>query len=62
MFGQATNAHIPGRIYLCLPDPARSFVAGAFDAEIRKPSPPKASPPKAPQAKPAPPKPPVPEG
>jgi DNA-directed RNA polymerase subunit RPC12/RpoP len=48
MFGQATNAHISGKIYLCLPDPARSFVAGAFDAEIRKPAPPKPAPPKAP--------------
>jgi hypothetical protein len=41
VFGQATNKHMPGKIYLCLPDPAKSFVAGTFDAEIRKPSPPK---------------------
>ena len=26
---------IPGRIYLCLPDEAKSFVAGTFDAEIK---------------------------
>jgi DNA-directed RNA polymerase subunit RPC12/RpoP len=45
-FGQATNKHIPGKIYLCLPDTARSFVAGSFDAEIRKPPPPKSSAPK----------------
>jgi DNA-directed RNA polymerase subunit RPC12/RpoP len=57
VFGQATNAHMPGQIYLCLPDPARSFVAGAFDAEIRKPPPPKPS-----QPKPGPPKPPLPKG
>jgi len=57
VFGQATNAHISGKIYLCLPDPAKSFVAGAFNAEIRKPAPPKTSPPK-----PGPPKAPAPKG
>jgi hypothetical protein len=40
-FGQATNGHISGKIYLCLPDAAKSFVAGTFEAEIRKPPPPK---------------------
>ncbi len=40
-FGQATNGHISGKIYLCLPDSAKSFVAGTFDAEIRKPPAPK---------------------
>jgi DNA-directed RNA polymerase subunit RPC12/RpoP len=45
-FGQAANGRMPGKIYLCLPDPAKSFVAGAFNAEIRKPSPPKSTPPK----------------
>jgi hypothetical protein len=40
-FGDAANGRISGRIYLCLPDDAKSFVAGTFDAEIRKPSPPK---------------------
>jgi len=48
IFGQATNGHMPGRIYLCLPDPAKSFVAGTFDAEIRRPPPPKPVTPKAP--------------
>lgn len=48
MFGQATNGHMPGKIYLCLPDPAKSFVAGTFDAEIRRQPPPKPPPPKAP--------------
>jgi hypothetical protein len=48
MFGQATNGRMPGKIYLCLPDPAKSFVAGAFDAEIRRPPPPKQVPPKGP--------------
>jgi hypothetical protein len=41
VFGQATNKHMPGKIYLCLPDPAKSFVAGTFDAEIKKWTPPK---------------------
>jgi len=40
-FGEAANGRMPGKIYICLPDDARSFVAGTFDAEIRKPSPPK---------------------
>lgn len=56
VFGQATNAHIPGKIYLRLPDPAKSFVAGVFDAEIRKPPPPKPNPPKAPAPSSPPPK------
>jgi DNA-directed RNA polymerase subunit RPC12/RpoP len=38
-FGSVTNGRMPGRIYLCLPDEAKSFVAGAFDAEIRKADP-----------------------
>jgi DNA-directed RNA polymerase subunit RPC12/RpoP len=40
-FGQPAHGRMPGRIYLCLPDAAKSFVAGTFDAEIRKPPPPK---------------------
>jgi DNA-directed RNA polymerase subunit RPC12/RpoP len=47
-FGQAVNGRITGKIYLCVPDEAKSFVAGNFDAEIRKPPPPK------PRKKPAP--------
>jgi hypothetical protein len=46
VFGQATNGHMPGSIYICLPDADKSFVAGTFDAEIRKPPPPKAPKPK----------------
>ncbi|HWQ93762.1 MAG TPA: hypothetical protein VN673_19020, partial [Clostridia bacterium] len=38
-FGQANNARLPGRIYLALPDPEKSVVAGTFEAEIRKPVP-----------------------
>ncbi len=48
-FGQPTNGVLPGKIYICLPDQARSFVAGAFEAEIRKPPPPKVRWPKAPK-------------
>jgi len=48
-FGQATNSRMPGQIYLCLPDEAKSFVAGTFDAAITKPSPPKPGSPKRPR-------------
>jgi hypothetical protein len=48
-FGQATNARMPAKIYLCTPDDAKSYVAGTFIAEIRKASPPK---PKSPQPQP----------
>ncbi len=44
VFGQAANGRMPGRIYLALPDESRSFAAGAFDAAIRKPLPPKPHP------------------
>ena len=44
MFGVATNGRIPGKIYLCLPDADKSVVAGSFDAEIRRPPPPKSAP------------------
>jgi len=37
-FGQVNNGFLPGKIYFCAPDEAKSWVAGAFDAEIRKPS------------------------
>jgi DNA-directed RNA polymerase subunit RPC12/RpoP len=51
IFGQASNRRMPGKIYLCLPDPAKSFVAGSFEAEIRKLPPPKPPPLKAPPPK-----------
>jgi DNA-directed RNA polymerase subunit RPC12/RpoP len=35
-FGGVTNGRIPGRLYLCLPDNSKSYVAGSFEAEIRK--------------------------
>jgi hypothetical protein len=43
-FGGAANGRMPGRIYIGLPDENKSFVAGTFDAEIRKPPPPKPKP------------------
>jgi len=51
VFGEATNGRIQGKIFICLPDSSRSFVAGSFDAEIRKPAPPKQRSPKAPRPK-----------
>ena len=45
-FGQPANGRMPGKIYLCLPDEAKSFVAGIFEAEIRKPKPGPPRPPK----------------
>ena len=50
-FGRATNAHISGKIFICLPDENKSFVAGTFDAEIRRYSPPPPAPPKTPKPK-----------
>jgi hypothetical protein len=40
-FGAMTNECLPGRLYLCTADDAKSVVAGRFNAEIRKPNPPK---------------------
>jgi len=41
VFGEATNGRMPGKIYISLPDESKSVVAGTFDAEIRRPPPPK---------------------
>ncbi len=35
-FGPIAGDSMPGKIYLCLPDASRSFVAGTFTAEIRR--------------------------
>ena len=45
IFGLASNAHMPGKIFLSLPDDEKSVVAGTFDAEIRRAPPPKPHPP-----------------
>jgi DNA-directed RNA polymerase subunit RPC12/RpoP len=49
VFGEAAAGRMPGKIYICLPDEDQSFVAGKFNAEIRKPNPPKPKQPKAPK-------------
>jgi hypothetical protein len=36
-FGQVTNNHLPGRIFIAFPDEAKSYAAGTFSAEIRRP-------------------------
>jgi hypothetical protein len=49
-FGDASNGRMPGKIYVSLPDEAKSFIAGTFSAEIKKAAPPKPKqPPKAPK-------------
>ena len=41
VFGQLAGNRLPGKLYLCTPDDEKSYVAGTFNAEIRKPKPPK---------------------
>jgi len=36
VFGQRRGKVLPGKVYLCLDDGDRSFVAGTFEAEIRE--------------------------
>lgn len=38
-FGQVTNHHLPGKIYIAFSDEPKSYAAGTFNAEIRKPAP-----------------------
>lgn len=38
-FGPVTNNRLAGKIFLATPDDAKSYVAGTFSAEIRKPAP-----------------------
>jgi DNA-directed RNA polymerase subunit RPC12/RpoP len=35
-FGALNNNRLPGKIYFCAPDDTKSYVAGAFTAEVRK--------------------------
>ena len=35
-FGASSGGKLPGKIYLCLPDEAKSCVAGTFSAEIQR--------------------------
>ena len=43
-FGPVASNVLPGKIFICLPDGAHSWAAGTFQAEIRKPGPPKQKP------------------
>jgi len=40
-FGALANNRLPGKIYLCTPDETKSYVAGTFNVEIRRPRPPR---------------------
>ena len=39
--GALAGNRVPGKIYFCAPDEAKSYVLGTFNMEIRKPKPPK---------------------
>lgn len=43
-FGQINGKWLPGKIFIATPDDEHSYAAGTFNAEIRKPSPPKKKP------------------
>jgi hypothetical protein len=43
-FGSLAGTRLPGKIYVAAPDEAKSYVAGTFELEIRKPSSPKPKP------------------
>jgi len=49
VFGDPMEGRMPGKIYVSLPDELKSFVAGTFDAEIRKQPAPKPKQPQAPR-------------
>lgn len=34
-FGQLSGGKLPGKIYLCLPDKEKSFIAGSFEAQVK---------------------------
>lgn len=53
VFGQAEGGRIRGKIYVALPDEEKTYVAGTFDAEIRKPNPQKSRPQKSPDSPPS---------
>lgn len=36
-FSALANNHLPGKIYLCTPDDEKSYLMGAFNADVRKP-------------------------
>jgi len=43
-FGEVNNGRLPGKIYFCAFDGAKSWVVGTFEAEIRKAPPPRTRP------------------
>lgn len=43
-FGNLSGDRLPGKIYLCLPDAMKSYVAGSFTAEVQRFSPPRRAP------------------
>jgi DNA-directed RNA polymerase subunit RPC12/RpoP len=40
-FGALERNRLPGKIWLCLPDPEKSYLLGSFKANVSKPKPPK---------------------
>ncbi|MGO9586003.1 MAG: hypothetical protein ACLP2Y_07405 [Limisphaerales bacterium] len=40
-FGPFAGNRMAGKVYLCMPDAEKSYITGNFDAEIRKPKPPR---------------------
>jgi hypothetical protein len=48
-FGAVADGRLPGKIYFCARDEAKSWVTGTFEAEILKAPPPKPQPPGAPK-------------
>ena len=38
-FGLLDNNHLPGKVYLCMPDAEKSYLLGTFTVEVRKPKP-----------------------
>ncbi len=38
-FGEISGNRLPGKIYLCAPDETKTYVAGTFTADIRRPRP-----------------------
>jgi len=40
-FGQLAGNRLSGKIYFCAPDESKSYVAGTFNAQIRRPRPPR---------------------
>jgi len=37
-FGSVASNHLPGKIFIAFPDDAKSYAAGTFNAEIRRPA------------------------